>query len=113
MLLQKRSRPASASSQVQAEDRRGYHRHTRNWRPNISEILRKIGLEPLSVLAEANADGALSFSRCRFPGLITVAIGNFADPSFPAPNIAVWEETRHPWLSLPPGTPPKRVAKQG
>jgi hypothetical protein len=48
-----------------------------------------------------------------FPGFITVAIGNFADPSFPAPNIAVWEETRHSWVTLPPDTPPKRVAKQG
>ena len=25
----------------------------------------------------------------------------------------VWEETRHPWVSLPPDTPSKRVAKQG
>jgi hypothetical protein len=48
-----------------------------------------------------------------FPGLITIAIGNFADPNFPPPAIAVWEESRHPWLSLPPETPAKRVAKQG
>src|SRR6476620_5257081 len=41
-----------------------------------------------------------------FPGYIAVAIGNFADPNFPAPNIAVWEESRHPWVSLPPETPP-------
>jgi len=25
----------------------------------------------------------------------------------------VWEEARHSWVSLPPDTPPKRVAKQG
>ena len=30
-----------------------------------------------------------------FPGHVTVAIGNFADATFPAPTIAVWEETRH------------------
>ena len=48
-----------------------------------------------------------------FPGYVAVAIGNFADPNFPAPTIAVWEETRHPWVSLPPDTPPKRLAKQG
>jgi hypothetical protein len=48
-----------------------------------------------------------------FPGTVTVAIGNFADPYFPAPTIAVWEESRHPWVSLPPETPPKRVTKQG
>jgi hypothetical protein len=45
-----------------------------------------------------------------FPGTV---IGNFADPSFPAPTIAVWEESRHPWVSLPSDTPPKRVMKQG
>jgi hypothetical protein len=48
-----------------------------------------------------------------FPGLVAVAIGSFADPDFPAPAIAVWEESRHPWVSLPPDTPPKRAAKQG
>jgi len=48
-----------------------------------------------------------------FPGYVIVAIGNFADPNFPAPTIAVWEESRHPWVSLPLDTPPKRVAKQG
>jgi hypothetical protein len=48
-----------------------------------------------------------------FPGFIIVAIGNFADPNFPTPTIAVWEESRHPWVSLPPDTPPKRLAKQG
>jgi hypothetical protein len=45
-----------------------------------------------------------------FPGYVPVAIGNFADP---APTIAVWEESRHPCVSLPPDAPPKRVAKQG
>src|SRR6516164_6576508 len=39
-----------------------------------------------------------------FPGLVSVAIGNFADPSFPAPTLAVWEESRHPWVDLPPDT---------
>src|SRR5262249_32690239 len=35
-----------------------------------------------------------------FPGYVAVAIGNFADPNFPAPTIAVWEESRHPWVFL-------------
>lgn len=48
-----------------------------------------------------------------FPGTVMTAIGNFADPGFPAPNIAVWEESRHSWLSLPSDTPPKRATKQG
>ena len=48
-----------------------------------------------------------------FPGYVIVAIGNFADPNFPAPTVSVWEESRHPWVSLPPDTPPTRTAKQG
>ena len=48
-----------------------------------------------------------------FPGYVIVAIENFADPNFPAPTVSVWEESRHPWVSLPPDTPPKRMAKQG
>jgi hypothetical protein len=48
-----------------------------------------------------------------FPGLVSVAIGNFADPSFPGPSMAVWEESRHPWVNLPPDTTPKRAVKQG
>jgi hypothetical protein len=48
-----------------------------------------------------------------FPGHVTVAIGNFADPTFPAPAVAVWEETRHPWVSLPPDMPPQHTTKQG
>jgi hypothetical protein len=47
-----------------------------------------------------------------FPGLVAVAIGTFADPTFPAPTVSVWEETRHPWLSPPPDPATKRVAKQ-
>ena len=40
-----------------------------------------------------------------FPGYVAVAIGTFADRNFPAPTIAVWEESRHPWLSLAPDMP--------
>jgi hypothetical protein len=46
-----------------------------------------------------------------FPGFVVVAIGNFADPDFPAPMIAVWEEQRHAWVSPPPAA--KRFEKQG
>jgi hypothetical protein len=48
-----------------------------------------------------------------FPDLVTVAIGTFADPGFPPPTVAVWEECRHPWVTLPPEVPPNRAAKQG
>jgi hypothetical protein len=51
------------------------------------------------------------FENEAFPGIVAVAIGNFTDPNFPAPTFSVWEETRHPWVSLPPDT--KHMAKQG
>jgi hypothetical protein len=35
------------------------------------------------------------------PDAVAVPIGAFADPSFPAPTIAVYESRRHPWLALP------------
>lgn len=47
-----------------------------------------------------------------FPDYCAVAIGTFADPNFPAPTISVWEDHRHPWLSLQPDMPPKRALKQ-
>jgi hypothetical protein len=37
------------------------------------------------------------------PGLIAVAIGTFADPSFPQPTVSVYESRRYPWLLLPDG----------
>jgi len=46
-----------------------------------------------------------------FPGFVVVAIGNFADPDFPAPTIAVWEESRHDWVSPP--LEAKRFDRQG
>jgi len=58
-------------------------------------------------------DSTVYWTGTGFPGYVNVAIGNFADPNFPAPTIAVWEESRHPWVSLPPDTPPKRATKQG
>jgi len=48
-----------------------------------------------------------------FPEYVSVAIGNLADPNFPAPTIALWEESRHAWFSLPASAPLKRVQKQG
>jgi hypothetical protein len=34
-----------------------------------------------------------------------VAIGCFADPLFPPPQLAVYDRSRHPWVILPPGIP--------
>jgi hypothetical protein len=35
------------------------------------------------------------------PDTIAVAIGAFADPSFPQPTVSVYGSRKHPWLSLP------------
>jgi hypothetical protein len=34
------------------------------------------------------------------PDVVAVAVGAFADPGFPAPVRAVYEERAHPWLTL-------------
>jgi hypothetical protein len=37
----------------------------------------------------------------RNPAAYGIAAGNFADPDFPPPTSAVWEESMHRWLGLP------------
>lgn len=39
---------------------------------------------------------------CEDQGL-GVAVGCFADPSFPAPQVSVYDCRRHPWVTLPEG----------
>ena len=39
-----------------------------------------------------------------YDGSVSVAVGAFADPEFPAPTASVYDCRRHPWVSLPPGT---------
>lgn len=34
------------------------------------------------------------------PDLVAVAIGAFADPSFPPPDYSVYEERKHAWLAI-------------
>ena len=34
---------------------------------------------------------------------VSVAVGGFADPSFPPPRASVYNRRRHPWVQLPPG----------
>jgi hypothetical protein len=36
----------------------------------------------------------------RLPQHLGIAVGAFADPSFPAPTNSVWEQTRHPWVDF-------------
>jgi hypothetical protein len=48
-----------------------------------------------------------------FPGYVAVAIGNFADPNFPAPTIAVWEESRHLGCPCRPTRRPNALRSRG
>lgn len=34
------------------------------------------------------------------PGFTAVAVGAFADPSFPAPSVSVYGDRKHPWVGL-------------
>lgn len=34
---------------------------------------------------------------------VSVAVGAFADPNFPAPQVSVYDCRRHPWVQLPQG----------
>ena len=34
---------------------------------------------------------------------VSVAVGAFADPGFPAPRVSVYDSRRHAWLELPHG----------
>lgn len=35
---------------------------------------------------------------------VSVAVGAFADPQFPAPRLSIYDSRRHPWVQLPLGT---------
>jgi hypothetical protein len=42
------------------------------------------------------------------PDVVTVAVGSFADPAFPAPVRTVWTEHMHGWLPFPESIPRHR-----
>jgi hypothetical protein len=42
------------------------------------------------------------------PDMISVAVGCFADPDFPAPVRTVWTENKHGWLPFPETIPRHR-----
>lgn len=35
---------------------------------------------------------------------VSIAVGAFADPDFPPPQVSVYDSRRHSWVQLPPGT---------
>jgi len=46
------------------------------------------------------------------PELVSVAVGTFADPQFPAPVRTVWTESKHGWLAFPASLPHHRKNPQ-
>jgi len=40
---------------------------------------------------------------CTGEPLRAVPVGGFADPTFPAPRVTVYEARQHPWARLPDG----------
>lgn len=43
------------------------------------------------------------------PGMISVPVGGFANPDFPAPRFSVYEERKHGWFDFSPGQPIERM----
>jgi hypothetical protein len=50
------------------------------------------------------------WERPNLPGMITVAVGSFADPQFPGPVRTVWTTTKHDWFAFPPNIPHHKKA---
>jgi hypothetical protein len=40
------------------------------------------------------------YRPAQFPDVITILVGAFADPEFPAPGVSVYEERQHKWVAL-------------
>ena len=51
------------------------------------------------------------WERQASPDFIIVAVGAFADPTFPAPKVSVWEEGRHDWLGMLSDMPIEHLKK--
>ncbi len=47
----------------------------------------------------AECGSTLYWELSGFPDVYAVAVGAFADPSFPAPKVSVYERSRHSWLA--------------
>lgn len=69
----------------------------------------EIAGEAATFVRVADSGNTLTYSFCPscgstlywegtgFADLIAVAVGNFADPTFPSPRFSVFEGKRHPW----------------
>jgi hypothetical protein len=50
-----------------------------------------------------NCGATVFYTEPTEPDLIVVAVGAFADPSFPPPTESIYESRRHPWSAAPAG----------
>lgn len=48
---------------------------------------------------------SLYFYSDRDPNRVGVAVGGFADPTFPAPHRSVFDDRKHAWIALPDTIP--------
>lgn len=46
--------------------------------------------------------GTVFYEMDAFPNFVAIPVGAFADPSFPAPTVSVYEERMHSWVVPPP-----------
>ncbi len=49
----------------------------------------------------ARCGSTVYWEASRKPDMIGVAVGAFADDSFPMPDQSVWDDKRHDWISFP------------
>jgi hypothetical protein len=54
----------------------------------------------------ADCGATVFYTTADAPDVIAVPIGAFADPSFPAPTVSVYESRRHSWVTLSPEIQP-------
>ena len=47
-----------------------------------------------------NCGSTVAYAGAGMPGLTAIAMGAFADPSFPPPNYSVYEERKHGWVAI-------------
>jgi hypothetical protein len=52
-----------------------------------------------------NCGSTVFWESERLADLVSVAVGAFADPNFPAPVRTVWAKTKHAWLAFPEDIP--------
>lgn len=49
----------------------------------------------------SNCGGTVFYHMEGMPDMVGVPVGVFADATFPAPSLSIYEERIHPWVKLP------------